>query len=490
MISKFLKSSGDNLIIFFLGYAQDERPFERYVALLPENTALLVVFDYGNGEDALPDLSAYKQVRVIAWSMGVMMAPGIMHGFRGRFERRHAVNGTIEGISDTCGIAPGIWDQTIAELDEAHADNFVRLMCRAPLLLKEYLRTRPERSVESLRRELIFLRDHARDVKDPGIFYDDAHVSKKDLIMPARAVLKSFAGKGVPCETTNEPHYAPETFARLISRPFAGIPQGNRCLSPLELTESLRARRFSRAHATYEAHATVQRQLGEALFERILAVRKDFPRILDVGCGTGAFSARLLSLNPRLLVLNDISKEMIAHCRERFKGCENIEYRELNAEYQLLGDPSGELFDLIASNAAVQWFSNLKMGVLNFLNALNPGGLLAFSTFVEGHFAEIREAGGGGLAYLSLEELRETVAAAFPYSKIVPMTFRTHYPDARSMLRSLKESGVTGLRDGQWTPGRLRRFISDYESRFGDDEGVRLTWQAATVLASHEEIGL
>lgn len=222
MISKFLKSSGDNLIIFFLGYAQDERPFARYTALLPENTAFLVCYDYGNGADVLPDLSAYKQVRVIAWSMGVMMAPKILSGFKGRYEKRHAVNGSIEGISDQYGIAPAIWDLTIAELDAAHADNFVRLMCRMPSLLKEYLEVRPERSLDSLRNELIFLRDYARAhaQNDDAAFYDDAHVSKKDLIMPAKAVLCSFERLGVPCETTNEPHYAQETFAALISRPF------------------------------------------------------------------------------------------------------------------------------------------------------------------------------------------------------------------------------------------------------------------------------
>lgn len=260
----------------------------------------------------------------------------------------------------------------------------------------------------------------------------------------------------------------------------------------MDLRMEVIARRFSKAQATYEEHAGLQRKLGEALFERIMSVGRDFPKILDVGCGTGTFSAHLLSLNPRTLVLSDVSCDMITHCRERFKAHKNIGYCVKNAEHDpLLADPlREEHYDLIASNAAVQWFSSLKTGLTNFKDALNPGGLVAFSTFVKGNLEEIREAGGWGLSYLSMDELYDQVSSVFPYSKIIPMTMCMHYPDAHSMLRSLRGSGVTGMSGAHWTPGRLKKFVADYESRFSDDQGVRLTWQAATVLASDEDIKL
>ena len=73
--------------------------------------------------------------------------------------------------------------------------------------------------------------------------------------------------------------------------------------------ERLLVSRFARAIATYEAQATVQREAAERLAE---LMGRHFhvlgPRILEVGCGTGLLTRRLLArFAPAELVANDLA---------------------------------------------------------------------------------------------------------------------------------------------------------------------------------------
>ncbi|MGN0908716.1 MAG: pimeloyl-ACP methyl esterase BioG family protein, partial [Succinivibrio sp.] len=97
----FARQGGKNLVIFFEGYGQDEKPFARMAELMPEDSSLLCCFDYAAKGD-LPDVGAYSKVRIIAWSMGVALAPHYARGL-GNIVERIAVNGTLEGIDPKHG---------------------------------------------------------------------------------------------------------------------------------------------------------------------------------------------------------------------------------------------------------------------------------------------------------------------------------------------------------------------------------------------------
>ncbi len=229
----FLKQDGHYLMLFVSGYGQDPNTFKRFVASLPHDTAFAVIYDYEDCGNALDFsiLSKFFHIRVIAWSMGVMFAPHILAKEEPlNFEKCIAVNGTVEGIDDEYGIPQRVWDETIDSMDEEHALNFIRLMCRTPALIEEYLKHRPERSVESLKSELIYIKEYARSINANGqqniknqraSFFDEAYSSKRDLIMPHVAVVKSFERLGIKCNAIAGAHFVPELFASLICEPFA-----------------------------------------------------------------------------------------------------------------------------------------------------------------------------------------------------------------------------------------------------------------------------
>ncbi len=223
----FLKQEGHNLILFVSGYGQDLNTFKRFEASLPEDSALAVIYDYEDDGKVI-DLDIFEKfskIRVIAWSMGVMFAPAIFKNAPSLpFEKRIAVNGTVEGIDAEYGIPENVWDETIASMDEEHALNFIRLMCRSPALIEEYLKNRPQRSVESLKSELVYIKEYAHrtnaEKRQVTKFYDEAYSSKRDLIMPHLAVVKSFERAGIKCEAIAGAHFVPELFDSLIREPF------------------------------------------------------------------------------------------------------------------------------------------------------------------------------------------------------------------------------------------------------------------------------
>ncbi len=244
--------------------------------------------------------------------------------------------------------------------------------------------------------------------------------------------------------------------------------------------KAIRAARFSKAASTYDANAQIQEEIGRRLFS--LIPKRNYQSILEVGCGTGTFSKKLLEFEPSTIKLCDISSGMLEVCREKFRDDPKISYVKADCEHEDLG----RNFSLIASNCAVQWFSSLDKGLCNLKKSLGNDGVLAFSTFVSGTMQEIRTLSGSGIDYLTEVELKDIVCRHFKVVEISKFSIKSHYDSARIMLKSLRASGVTGTsRSGDfWTAKRLVQFENEYEHLYKDPKGVYLSWNCALVIAS------
>lgn len=109
---------------------------------------------------------------------------------------------------------------------------------------------------------------------------------------------------------------------------------------------------FSRAAASYDSVAELQRAVGHALMSRLPAALAP-RRWLDVGCGTGYFSRALGELLPASQgVALDIAEGMLNHARPLG-----------GAQHFIAGDAerlplATESFQLLFSSLAVQWCAN------------------------------------------------------------------------------------------------------------------------------------
>jgi pimeloyl-[acyl-carrier protein] methyl ester esterase len=94
------KENSPRLLLFFAGWGSDENLFRRTVA---EGYDCLLCFDYRTLEFDYSLLDGYREIRLLAWSMGVWVAGQILSGRTYPWEMKLAVNGTPFPIDDRRG---------------------------------------------------------------------------------------------------------------------------------------------------------------------------------------------------------------------------------------------------------------------------------------------------------------------------------------------------------------------------------------------------
>ena len=130
-------------------------------------------------------------------------------------------------------------------------------------------------------------------------------------------------------------------------------------------------RNFSRGSKYYDENAVVQKYMAEKLFEIITKEDAKYNNILEIGCGTGIFSKKIVDFyNESFIDLTDISQEMINESEKKIKSSQRINYICCDAEKY----KSGKKYDLIVSNAVFQWFHNIENALENYFEMVNAGG--------------------------------------------------------------------------------------------------------------------
>lgn len=94
--------------------------------------------------------------------------------------------------------------------------------------------------------------------------------------------------------------------------------------------------------------------------------------IIDIGCGIGNSTAVLKGKFPNARVTGaDNSEEMLSHAREKYS---DLNFIRLDAENI---DNVRERYDIVFSNACIQWVPDHKKLLRNMMGLLNCGGVLA-----------------------------------------------------------------------------------------------------------------
>lgn len=139
---------------------------------------------------------------------------------------------------------------------------------------------------------------------------------------------------------------------------------------------------FGSASKSYDVSARLQRFSGKHLMPW-LPNRNDLT-VLDLGSGTGFFTDLLASSYDQVIGL-DISTDMLHFAKETRN--KNISWLEADAHNIPLKDNS---IDFIYSNLVIQWFNPLDEAITEMLRVLKPGGLLIFTTLVDGTLHELK----------------------------------------------------------------------------------------------------
>ncbi|WP_277960626.1 malonyl-ACP O-methyltransferase BioC [Pseudomonas sp. RIT-To-2] len=238
---------------------------------------------------------------------------------------------------------------------------------------------------------------------------------------------------------------------------------------------------FSRAAATYDSVAELQRAVGAALIER-LPEGLDPRRWVDLGSGTGHFSRALAAAWPEAYgVAVDIAEGMLQHARP-LGGAQA--YVAGDAERLPLCEAS---LDLLFSSLAVQWCSDFPAVLAEGRRSLRPGGVMAFASLCVGTLGELRESWQAvdGMVHVNRfrhfdDYQRLCAASGLDVLCLEQLPHVLYYPDVRGLTHELKALGAHNLNPGR--PGgltgraRMTGLLQAYE-QFRQPQGLPATYQ-------------
>ncbi len=245
---------------------------------------------------------------------------------------------------------------------------------------------------------------------------------------------------------------------------------------------------FSRAAQDYDAVAYFQRDVGNHLLgryplvDRPLAVNHSTFTVLDLGCGTGYFTAQLADTVtaqcqaidlavPDIEVLGcDIAEGMVRHARVAHTDVKH--WLTGDAENLPLADAS---VDRIFSSMALQWCENPSALLAELQRVLKPGGSVVFSTLGPATLAELRQAWQTVDGFVHVNQFVSAACwklliaqSAMQLAGWQDMLYTLSYDTVFGLMRELKTLGAHNVNDGRSKGLTSRRRLSALQRAYDD----------------------
>lgn len=241
------------------------------------------------------------------------------------------------------------------------------------------------------------------------------------------------------------------------------------------------AHSFSQAAQNYDDVAGLQRIVAERLFE--LHGQPLCGRVMDLGCGTGYVTGKLLqqaAINRVTAV--DIAPGMLDLSRQRYGN--DVDWLLADAQSMAVASAS---HDAIISSLAIQWCADLPALFSNTARVLKPGCDFIAATLGPNTLKELRWAWQQVDDYqhvnefIAAEVLQQAIMPTFAglqwHTEMVEMKFAS----VNEALRSLKQLGAsnhnTGARHGLTTKSQLKAMQVAYESLRDEQGQLPLTYE-------------
>jgi len=238
---------------------------------------------------------------------------------------------------------------------------------------------------------------------------------------------------------------------------------------------------FDAAAEHYDNVAVLQRETGDRILERLDLVKLQPATILDIGAGTGVATHALSKRYKKAQVIAfDLAPNMLNQARQRG----NLLHRLLSKRGFICGDAeqlpfANNSIDLIFSNAALQWCSNLDHAFVEFKRILKPDGLLMFSTFGPDTLKELRDSWrvadtDAGTAthvhnFIDMHDIGDAMLRAGLADPVMDVeNFTLTYSDVHQLMRELKTLGAHNVanerRHTLTGKTRIKNMIAAYEN--------------------------
>jgi malonyl-CoA O-methyltransferase len=235
---------------------------------------------------------------------------------------------------------------------------------------------------------------------------------------------------------------------------------------------------FATASKSYDSVADLQRNVGNALLQRIGAIGK-LDTLVDLGCGTGFLIDKLIKQKicmPEQFIALDIAVPMLKTARNKLKDNDSIAYICSDLEFLPLQSQS---VDLVISNLAFQWCGNLEETFSGIKRTLKLEGQFFFTTFGSRTLHELKSAWQEVDDYAHVNTFCDTAQltdslkkAGFQQIELEARNYISTYGSVWDLMSELKQLGAHTVMEGcnkQFTSrSAMQRMIGAYQKQDGN----------------------
>lgn len=249
---------------------------------------------------------------------------------------------------------------------------------------------------------------------------------------------------------------------------------------------------FARAAATYEKHDALQREVEARLFDSLDYYDGKPQRVLDVGCGPGRGTARLVKRWPHADVIAlDLAPGMLYAARRHAGWFKH--FARVCGDGEKLPFPDRSM-DVVYSNLCLPWCDKPRPLLAECARVLKPGGFMVASSLGPDTLAELRAAWAAADpdrphvgTFLDLHDIGDAALAAGLKDPVLDVDHLTlDYASVRDMLAELKGLGATNADRGRNTgltgKQRFRQMLDAYEAQRRNGR-IPATWEVVTLHA-------
>lgn len=229
------------------------------------------------------------------------------------------------------------------------------------------------------------------------------------------------------------------------------------------------AQSFSRAAASYDSVAQLQRAVGNQLLQQLPTLQP--ARVVDLGSGTGYFTDKLQTQYPAACVLGlDMAEGMLRYARDQ--RAQSLHWLAADMEALPLADAS---VDLLFTSLALQWCEDLPAFFRGARRALVPGGCLAIASLGPKTLFELRDSWRQVDDYVHVNDFvaGDPLRRAATEAGLVECSWRSsmeimRYDSLKALTHELKSLGAHNVNhdraQGLTGPKKLRALLAAYEA--------------------------
>ncbi|MEN7551046.1 methyltransferase domain-containing protein [Rapidithrix thailandica] len=251
----------------------------------------------------------------------------------------------------------------------------------------------------------------------------------------------------------------------------------------MKMDKTVVKKRFQRSLASYPGQAQVQRKVAEKLVNKTLELGGSvFENAVEIGTGTGTLTRCFLEKAiVKHLILNDLVPEVKPLLEVILQNHPQISVQYCWGDGEKIHIPTAT--DLLISGSTIQWFESPFAFLKKVHTSLKKGALIAFSTFGNENFKEIKTLTGSGLTYYELSSWSHELQEIFEIAYTEEFWETLYFACPKEVLKHLQKTGVNGLQRQKWTPGKFQQFQEEYIRQFSQHNGsVKLTYHPQIII--------